>query len=94
MQNKDSILQILDNLAKDWYVAKGLIQIVQNSNDNNILDIVIDTIERESKKIKDKKLKTNVLKHMSVLERLRTRENKSREKDNKDAEDLLNQIEI
>lgn len=94
MDKKEYLLKILTQLEPIWNLAKWLeILVAQWHLDENILDVITQTIEWAVHTTKDELTKQKLQKWLEALQRLKQIEAESREKDEEDLAELDKMLE-
>lgn len=94
-QQKKLLIQILSKLSEDWLPAKGLLMLVEQwqMSENTIqalMHVVWDAIQN----VKDEWLRLKLTKTQTLLENVARLEAESRLDDEKEMEQLMEQMEL
>jgi len=94
MNKRDFIVKLLLTLKDDWPIAQWLITLVEEDVfDNEAIDALVHIFSESMKTIVDKDKREKVQKWIDVLERLKTMEEKEREVEKGELEDLEHMLD-
>lgn len=92
MNKKEALFELLNDLQNDWPVAKGLKELIAASSAVYDLDKIWDVIKSEKDKIKNVKLKDKIERQINYVDAMRKKEEDERSMEDKDADELLENI--
>lgn len=90
---KQNLIEILQKLSWKWDKAEWLIVLIKNTNDEKLMDTVIESIKNGMDIIRDKKVKEKMSDTVDFLEKLKEEEKMEYEKGLLEAKEMLKGIE-
>lgn len=95
MNKREYLVRLLETIKDVWDPAEGFLIVLKAWGfDDDIVDTLIRIIEESIKETKDTLEKKKLEWSIVVLEKLRSMEESSNQKDNDDCEELLDQLEM
>lgn len=94
MTKKEYILKILENLKDDWPIAKWLAIVILELKNEKLLEAMYKIFNKSIAKISDENLKKKFKQTISVVKNMRLTEQKDREHDFEDLEELEKSLEL
>ena len=91
---KQNLIKILEELSKKWEKAEWLIILIETTNDEKLIDILISTINSAMKTIKDDRVKEKMWESIKLLNEMKAKERLDYKKDLLDAEDMLKTLDF